>query len=116
VLGSNLNRYSTGLEIGERAQEGREGGHEHVMSFMQYAARPEREGLGIAMGGQSGGGDSAGEGIVSGSGRSLERRLEDEIVAAEGNGDGPPAYEAEEGASGDIKSPSGRMGMSLRGI
>ncbi|KAJ5124433.1 uncharacterized protein N7515_008258 [Penicillium bovifimosum] len=120
VLGANLDRYSTGLEIGERVREereagGRERGPEHVMSFMQYAERPERDGLGIAMGGQNSGGSAGEESVSRVRRRPVERSLQDEIVAVEGEGDVPPAYEAEEGGSGDLKSPSGRMGMSMRG-
>lgn len=119
VLGANLDRYSNGMEIGEsgsqalgeRGRTAERGGTDHVMSFMQYAGDRGGTGLGIETGGitsnPQGGGSSAS--------RPAQRSLEDDIVAAEGH-DVPPAYEAAQGAPGhDIKSPSGRMGMSPRG-
>ncbi|OQE83314.1 hypothetical protein PENNAL_c0033G03634 [Penicillium nalgiovense] len=125
VLGANLDRYSNGMAIGEslaeeeRGRRTERGETDHVMSFMQYGARLEgrglRNGLEIASDNTSnpqGRGDS-----VSGSRpRLVQRSLEDEIAAAEGDVDVPPAYEAQEVAPGhDIKSPSGRMGKSPRG-
>jgi hypothetical protein len=90
------------------------------MSFMQYGGRLEdrglRNGLGIAS--DRAYNPRAREDSVSGSRpRPAQRSLEDEIAAAEGDVDVPPAYEAEEVVPGnDIKSPSGRMGMSPRGV
>ncbi|KAJ5555306.1 hypothetical protein N7461_003776 [Penicillium sp. DV-2018c] len=83
VLGANMGRYSTGLQIGEQwAREERERGTGR--RGRAWWIRPS------------------------------ERSLQDEIVAVEPDGDGPPAYEAEVGGSGDIKSPSGRVAMSMR--
>ncbi|KAJ5248009.1 hypothetical protein N7524_011969 [Penicillium chrysogenum] len=125
VLGANLDRYSNGMAIGESLAEGERGRStervetDHVMSFMQYGGRLEdrglRNGLGIASGHTSN--PRARENTVSRSRpRPAQRSLEDEIAAAEGDVDVPPAYEAEEVVSGhDIKSPSGRIGMSPRG-
>lgn len=126
VLGANLDRYSNGLAIGESLVEGERGRRtervetDHVMSFMQYGGRLEdrglRNGLGIASGHTSN--PRVREDTVSRSRpRPAQRNLEDEIAAAEGDVDVPPAYEAEEVVPGhDIKSPSGRIGMSPRGV
>lgn len=128
VLGANLDRYSNGMEIGDsQAQGGRgrnaeRGETDHVMSFMQYAGRPEDRGVGSGLGITTSDNTSNLQGRGSSASRSrprpAERSLEDDIAAAEGNVDVPPAYEAEEGAPGhEIKSPSGRMGMSpKRGV
>ncbi|OQE09551.1 hypothetical protein PENVUL_c006G09260 [Penicillium vulpinum] len=125
VLGANLDRYSNGMEIGEsQAQEDRgrsaeRGETDHVMSFMQYGGRPEDRGLGNGLGITSNN-TSNPQGRGSSASRSrprpTERSLEHDITAADGTVDVPPAYQAEEGAPGhDVKSPSGTMGMSLRG-
>lgn len=122
VLGANLDRYSNGIEIGdsqaqgERGRKAERGGTDHVMSFMQYAGRPEDRGLGNGLGITTSGHTSNLQGRGSSAPRPAERSLEDDIAAAEGNVDVPPAYEAEEGAPRhEIKSPSGRMGMSPTG-
>ncbi|KAJ5592769.1 hypothetical protein N7537_009673 [Penicillium hordei] len=126
VLGANLDRYSNGIEIGEsqaqgeRGRKAERGETDHVMSFMQYAGRPDDRGLGNELVNTTSGHTSNLQGRGSSASRSgprpAERSLEDDIAAAEGNVDVPPAYEAEEGAPGhEIKSPSGRMGMSPRG-
>lgn len=101
MLGANLDRYSNGLEIGralerERGRSAERVGQDHVMSFMQY--------------GGSGGADGLG---VSGRGEERVPGIETTLDIAE---DVPPAYEANEGVQEqpEIKSPSGRMGMSLR--
>ncbi|CAI7606607.1 unnamed protein product [Penicillium glandicola] len=127
VLGANLDRYSNGLEIGEslaRGERGRKterGETDHVMSFMQYSGRPVDRSLGDRPGIVTTDHTSISPGLGHSASRSrpgtAERGLEDVIVAAEGNVDVPPAYEVEEGAQGqDIKSPSGRMEMSPRGV
>ncbi|KAJ5372344.1 hypothetical protein N7517_004350 [Penicillium concentricum] len=128
VLGANLDRYSNGMEIGEsqaqgeRGRKAERGETDHVMSFMQYGGRPEDRGLGNGLGISTGGDHASNPQGRGGSAsrsrpRPAEHSLEDDIAAAEGNADVPPAYEAEEGAPGhDIKSPSGTMGMSLRGV
>ncbi|KAJ5816679.1 Adenovirus E3 region protein CR2 [Penicillium robsamsonii] len=127
VLGANLDRYSNGMEFGESQARGERGGKverggtDHVMSFMQYGERLEDRGLGNGLGISIGGGHTSnpqGRGSASRSRpRPVERSLEDDIAAADGSADVPPAYEAEQGApEQDIKSPSGTMGMSLRGI
>lgn len=126
VLGANLDRYSNGLEIGEsqaqgeRGRKAERGETDHVMSFMQYGGRPEdrglRNGLGIATSDYTSNPRGRENSASRSRSRPARRSLEDEIAAAEGNVDVPPAYEAEEGAPGhDIKSPAGRMGMSPRG-
>ncbi|CAG7918707.1 unnamed protein product [Penicillium olsonii] len=95
VLGANLDRYSNGLEIG--LDRGVEAEGDHVMSFMQF----DRSGGVGRISSDLGG-------IESGSGA---ERVLDEIGE-----DVPPAYEAGEGSlQPEIKSPSGRMGMSPRG-
>ncbi|KAJ5857408.1 hypothetical protein N7455_008302 [Penicillium solitum] len=126
VLGANLDRYSNGMEIGdsqaqgERGRRAERGETDHVMSFMQYAGRPEDRGVGNGLGITTS--DHTSNPQTRGSSasrlrpRPAERSLEDDIVAAEGNIDVPPAYEAEEGAPGhEVKTPSGRMSMSPRG-
>ncbi|CAI7639105.1 unnamed protein product [Penicillium viridicatum] len=126
VLGANLDRYSNGMEIGdsqaqgERGRKAERGETDHVMSFMQYAGRPEDRGLDNGLGITTSDHTSNLRGRGGSASRSRprppERSLEDDIAAAEGNVDVPPAYEAEEGAPGhEIKSPSGRMGISPRG-
>ncbi|OQD69487.1 hypothetical protein PENPOL_c002G08998 [Penicillium polonicum] len=126
VLGANLDRYSNGMEIGdsqaqgERGRKAERGETDHVMSFMQYAGRPEdrglENGLGITTSDHTSNLRGRGGGASRSRPRPVERSLEDDIAAAEGNVDVPPAYEAEEGAPGhEIKSPSGRMGISPRG-
>jgi hypothetical protein len=108
------------LAEGERGRRAERGETDHVMSFMQYGGRLEdrglRNGLGIAS--DRAYNPRAREDSVSGSRpRPAQRSLEDEIAAAEGDVDVPPAYEAREVVPGhDIKSPSGRMGMSPRGV
>ncbi|KAJ9493127.1 hypothetical protein VN97_g159 [Penicillium thymicola] len=126
VLGANLDRYSNGMEIGdpqargERERKAERGETDHVMSFMQYDGRPEDRGVGNRFGIATSDHTSNLQGRGSSASRPrtrpAERSLEDDIAAAEGDVDVPPAYEAEEGAPGDeIKSPSGRMGISPRG-
>ncbi|KAJ5922458.1 hypothetical protein N7516_010161 [Penicillium verrucosum] len=126
VLGANLDRYSNGMEIGdsqacgERERKAGRGETDHVMSFMQYAGRPEDRGggnrFGIATSDHTSDLQGRGSSVSRSRHRPAERSLEDDIAAAEGDVDVPPAYEAEEGAPGDeIKSPSGRMGISPRG-
>ncbi|KGO64080.1 hypothetical protein PITC_087480 [Penicillium italicum] len=126
VLGANLDRYSNGMEIGEAQAQGERGrtaergGTDHVMSFMQYGGRPENRGLGnglgIAIGDHPSNPQRAESGVSRSRPRPVERSLEDDIAAAEGTVDVPPAYEAEEGApERDLKSPSGRTCMSPRG-
>ncbi|KAJ5425748.1 hypothetical protein N7465_000818 [Penicillium sp. CMV-2018d] len=126
VLGANLDRYSNGMEIGdsqaqgERGRKAERGEADHVMSFMQYAGRPEdrglENGLGITTSDHTSNLRGRGGSASRLRPRPAERSLEDDIAAAEGNVDVPPAYEAEEGAPGhEIKSPSGRMGISPRG-
>ncbi|KXG45881.1 Adenovirus E3 region protein CR2 [Penicillium griseofulvum] len=126
VLGANLDRYSNGMEIGESQAQGERGRKvergetDHVMSFMQYSGRPEDRGLGnglgIAASDDNSNPQTRGRSASRSRPKPAERSLEDDIVAAEGNADVPPAYEAEDGAPGhDIKSPSGTMGMSLSG-
>ncbi|KGO37210.1 hypothetical protein PEX1_061060 [Penicillium expansum] len=127
VLGANLDRYSNGMEIresqarGERGRTAERGGADHVMSFMQYSGKPEDRGLGnglgIAISDHSSNPQVCGNSASRSRPRPVERSLEDDIAAAEGDADVPPAYEAEEGALGrEIKSPSGTMGMSPRGV
>ncbi|KAJ5154302.1 Adenovirus E3 region protein CR2 [Penicillium coprophilum] len=127
VLGANLDRYSNGMEIGEsqaqgeRGRKAERGETDHVMSFMQYGGRSEDRGLGNGLGITTDGHTSSHQGRRSSASRSrpkpAERSLEYDIAAAEGHADIPPAYQAEEGAPGrDTKSPSGTMGMSLRGV
>lgn len=114
------------MEIGESQAQGERGRRaerdetDHVMSFMQYAGRPEDRGLGNGLGITTSDHTSNLQARRSSASRSrprpAERSLEEDIVAAEGNIDLPPAYEAEEGAPGhEIKSPSGRMSMTPRG-
>lgn len=105
---------------GERGRRAERGETDHVMSFMQYAGRPEDRGVGNGLGITTS--DHTSNPQTRGSSasrlrpRPAERSLEDDIVAAEGNIDVPPAYEAEEGAPGhEVKTPSGRMSMSPRG-
>ena len=105
---------------GERGRKAERGETDHVMSFMQYAGRPEdrglENGLGITTSDHTSNLRGRGGGASRSRPRPVERSLEDDIAAAEGNIDVPPAYEAEEGAPGpEIKSPSGRMGISPRG-
>lgn len=125
MLGANLDRYSNGMEIGEsqvqreRARTAERGDADHVMSFMQYGGEVESrrsgEGLGIAMADHITSPQGRGRSTPDLGPRLVERSLEDEIATAGGVADVPPAYEAEEGAPGhDIKSPSGRIGMSMR--
>ena len=98
---------------GERGRTAERGGTDHVMSFMQYAGDRGGTGLGIETGGLT----SNSRGRGRNASRPAERGSEDDIVAAEGLVDFPPVYEAAQGAPGhDIKSPSGRMGMSPRGV
>jgi len=120
VLGANLDRYSNGLEIGRslaqergRSVERGDADQDHVMSFMQYGGATD--GLGI-IGARTSNDDRGRDGSVDRlRRRARETILEDDIAAVEG--DVPPAYGAEERSVGpDIKSPSGRMGMSSRGI
>ncbi|KAJ5520387.1 hypothetical protein N7463_000840 [Penicillium fimorum] len=126
VLGANPDRYSNGMVIGEsqaqreRGRKAERGEIDHVMSFMQYGGRPEDRDLGHGLGISTGGGHTFNPQGCGGSAsrsrsRPAERSLEDDIVATEGNADVPPAYEAEGAPGQDIKSPSGTMGMNLRG-
>ncbi|KAG0154293.1 hypothetical protein PDIDSM_1673 [Penicillium digitatum] len=125
VLGANLDRYSNSMETGEsqaqneRGRTAERGRTDHVMSFMQYAGRPEDRGLGNGLGiaiSDYTSSPQARRRSASGSRpKPVERSLEDDIAAAESNVDVPPAYEVKEGAPGpDLKSPSGRMCMSPR--
>lgn len=113
MLGANLDRYSNGLEIARSLDQRRGGGTEHVgtdhvMSFMQFGGSEGGDGLGLR--GLSGGSTS----------QDRERSNMDRTVVSDledVQGDVPPAYEANEGSlQPEIKSPSGRMEMSLRGV
>ncbi|CAG7962397.1 unnamed protein product [Penicillium salamii] len=118
VLGANLDRYSNGLEIGRsldqerRSAEGSDS--DHVMSFMQYGR--SEEGVGAPVGARArsvddlGGESSTGKRVSR-----TEQTVPDGDVPDEE--DIPPAYEANESSlHPEIKSPSGRMEMSLRGV
>lgn len=118
VLGANLDRYSNGLEIGRSLDQERrnaEGsGSDHVMSFMQYGR--SEEGVGAPVGARArsvddlGGESSTGKRVSR-----TEQTVPDGDVPDEE--DIPPAYEANESSlQPEIKSPSGRMEMSLRGV
>ncbi|KAJ5336840.1 uncharacterized protein N7506_004862 [Penicillium brevicompactum] len=113
VLGANLDRYSNGLEIARSLDQHRGGGTEHagtdhVMSFMHFGG--SEGGVGLSLRGPSGGSTS----------RDRERSDMDRTVVGDledVEGDVPPAYEANDGSlQPEIKSPSGRMEMSLRGV
>lgn len=114
VLGANLDRYSNGHEIaGSLDQEGlaETCDANHVMSFMQFSGRAEDGGLAAGRLGTSSSRDERNN--LS----RLETRVEDSMFDDGVEGDVPPAYEAgERSFEPEIKSPSGRMGMSLRGV
>lgn len=117
VLGANLDRYSNGHEIARSLDQGalaESRAANHVMSFMQFSGRAEDGGLAAGCLGTSSSGDErSGETNL----RGLETRVKDSIFEDGVEGDVPPAYEAGEGSlEPEIKSPSGRMGMSLRGV
>lgn len=115
VLGANLDRYSNGLEIARSLDQQRRGstenvGTDHVMSFMQYGGSEGGNGLGIR---------GAGSGSTSRGRTDIERSdMDRPVVGGEDvEGDVPPAYEAhDDPLQPEIKSPSGRMGMSPRGL
>ncbi|KAJ5306419.1 hypothetical protein PENANT_c017G10345 [Penicillium antarcticum] len=125
VLGANLDRYSSGMEIGRSTGRGRDVGgscHEHVMSFMHYGSG----------GGGGNGGGRAERGIqmldtVHGDERvhspsSEELRCQDATAVLDGlkvleddDGDVPPAYDGRDGfTDADIKSLAGMMEMGVR--
>ncbi|CAG8100454.1 unnamed protein product [Penicillium salamii] len=117
VLGA-LDRYSNELEIGRSLDQERRSAErsdaDHVMSFMQYGR--SEEGVGAPVGARArsvddlGGESSTGKRISR-----TEQTVPDGDVPDEE--DIPPAYEANEGSlQPEIKSPSGRMEMSLRGV
>lgn len=123
VLGANLDRYSNGTVIGDSQNQNRgdrertgHGDASHVMSFMQYGVRSETRNTGAAaVGGGTAGARGNGGNTPESEPRSADRGLVDDIAAAEGDADVPPAYEAEESSPGqDLKSPSGRMSLSPR--
>ncbi|KAJ5766628.1 uncharacterized protein N7511_004244 [Penicillium nucicola] len=114
VLGANLDRYSSGMEIGRALERGRDVGPEcddHVMSFMHYG-----NGNGARVGGEIEMRETVhGRGRLDGGSREGLRSqtviaaLEDDIqVDGAADEDVPPAYDERDGAADpDIKPLTG---------
>lgn len=113
VLGANLDRYSvpSGLDV-EKGKKSERNTGDHVMSFMNYD-----RGIGIMDW-------SVGAGMVKekSEGNHVERPVQVMTVLEEDSfspmSDVPPAYDYEPGGveAKDVKSPSGTMGLGLRGL
>ncbi|KAJ6026996.1 hypothetical protein N7499_005101 [Penicillium canescens] len=134
VLGANLDRYFSEMEVGRSSDRGRtvgKGSDEHVMSFMHYengrrAERAERGGGGLGDGRGIEMWDTAHElRMVNSASREGQRSqdataiLEDDLrtLDCDGDGDGdvPPAYDGKDASSElDIKPPAGGMEISVR--
>ncbi|KAJ6087191.1 hypothetical protein N7467_006105 [Penicillium canescens] len=127
ILGANLDRYSSEMEVGRSSDRGRTVGRdcdEHVMSFMHYenGRRAERGGGGLGDGCGIEMWDTAhGRGRVNSASREGQRTQaatairEDDLRTLDYDGDVPPAYDGKDGSSElDFKPLPGRMEMSVR--